>query len=139
MTDYIIYVKLSYNSGIFSETWKLARIQQIKKKGDSSNVKNYRSIAITSTLSKIMEKAIDDQVLRHLESYKLIHDRQYGFRQRRSTGDILAFVTHIWNKTLEVGNETLAVALDISKACNQNKFGAGMFRESCDSVQNGSR
>ena len=63
-----------------------------------------------------MEKAINEQVLRHLESNKLIHDRQYGFRQHRSTGDILAYVTHIWNKTLEAGKETLAVALDISKA-----------------------
>ena len=34
-----------------------------------------------------------------------------------STGDILAYyVTHIWNKTLEAGNETLAVALNITKA-----------------------
>ena len=65
-----------------------------------------------------MEKAINEQVLRHLESNKLIHDRQYSFRQHRSTGDILAYVTHIWNKTLETGNETLAVALDISKAFN---------------------
>ena len=63
-----------------------------------------------------MEKAINEQVLRHLESNKLIHDRQYGFRQHRSTGDIIAYVTHIWSKTLEAGNETPAVALDISKA-----------------------
>ena len=61
-----------------------------------------------------MEKAINEQVLRYLESNKLIHDRQIGFRQHRSTGDILAYVTHIWNKTLKAGNETLAVDLDIS-------------------------
>ena len=63
-----------------------------------------------------MERAINEQVLRHLESNKLIHDWQYGFRQHRSTIDILAYVTHVWNKTLEAGNETLAVALDILKA-----------------------
>ena len=58
--------KLYYNSGIFPESWKLARIQPIKKKDDSSKVKNYRPIAITSVLSKIMEKAINEQVLRHI-------------------------------------------------------------------------
>ena len=84
--------------------------------GDSSNAKNYRPIAITCVLSKIMEKAINEQVLRHLKSNKLIHNKQYGFRQHRSTSDILAYVTHIRNKTLEAGNETLDVALDISKA-----------------------
>ena len=62
-----------------------------------------------------MEKAFNEQVPRHLESNKLIHARQYGFRQHRSTGDILACVTHIWNKTQEARNEILAVGLDISK------------------------
>ena len=74
------------------------------KKGDSSNVANYRPIAITSVLSKIMEKVINEQVLRHLESNNLIHDRQY-FRQFGSTGDILAHITLIWNKALETGRD----------------------------------
>ena len=63
-----------------------------------------------------MEMVINQHVLRHLENNKIIHDRQNGFRQYRSTGDILTYVTHTWNKTLEAGKETLAVALDISKA-----------------------
>ena len=37
----------------------------------------------------------------------------------RSTGDVLTYVTHTWNKTLETGKETLAVALDISKSFGQ--------------------
>ena len=68
-----------------------------------------------------MEKAINEQVLRHLESNKLIYDRQYGFRQHRSTGDILAYVTHIWNKALDAANDALAVALGISKAFDNNR------------------
>ena len=39
---------------------------RIKKKGDFFNIKNYRPIAVTSVLSKIMEKAINEQVLRHI-------------------------------------------------------------------------
>ena len=48
-----IFFKISYNTRIFSKTWKLARMQPIKKKGDSSNIKNYLTIATTSVLSKI--------------------------------------------------------------------------------------
>ena len=62
---------------------------------------------------------INQHVFRHLENNKIIHDRQYEFRQYRSTGDILTYFTHTWNKTLETGKETLAVVLDISKAFDQ--------------------
>ena len=66
-----------------------------------------------------MEKVINEQVLHHLESNNLIHDRQYDFRHFRSTGDILAHITHIWNKALETGKETFVIGLDISKAFDQ--------------------
>ena len=46
-------------------------------------------------------------------------------RQFRSTGDFLAHITHIWNKTLETGKETFAIGLDISKALDQ--FGTKIF------------
>ena len=62
---------------------------------------------------------INQYVLCHLKSNKIIHDRQYGFRQYRSTDDILTYFTHTWNKTLETGKETPAVTLDISKALDQ--------------------
>ena len=103
---------------IFLAVW----LSDFQKKGDFSNVANYRPIAITSVLSKIMEKVINEQALHHLESNNLIHDRQYGFRQFRSTGDILAHITHIWNKwnkALETGKETFVIGLDISKAFDQ--------------------
>ena len=54
-----------------------------------------------------------------MEKHKLIHDRQYGFRQQRSTADLLAFVGHHWNRSLEFHGESQVVALDISKAFDQ--------------------
>ena len=69
----------------------------------NSNVKQTISQPFSLKNAPLVEKAINEQVLRHLESNKLIHDRQYGFRQHRSTGDILAHVTHIWNKTWRPG------------------------------------
>jgi hypothetical protein len=63
-----------------------------------------------------MEKAINIQIVKYLESHHLINDRQYGFRSHRSTGDLLTYVTDLWSRTVEHNGETLAVALDISKA-----------------------
>ena len=77
--------QLSYESDVFPESRKIARVIPIPKKADSSQITNYRSIAITPVLSKIMEMVINQHVLRHLENNKIIHHRQYEFRQCRST------------------------------------------------------
>ena len=66
-----------------------------------------------------MEKSINSQILKFLEKHKLIHDRQYGFRQQRSTADLLALVGHHRNRSLEFYGESQIVALDISKAFDQ--------------------
>ena len=66
-----------------------------------------------SFIKKVVQ--VHDQGLR----FNLIHDRQYGFRQFRSTFDILAHITHKWNKALETGKKTFVIGLDISKAFNQ--------------------
>ncbi|CAH2107362.1 unnamed protein product [Euphydryas editha] len=63
-----------------------------------------------------MERVVNNRLLPYLEDNDLLSDRQYGFRQRRSTGDLLVYVTHLWGKALEKYGEPLAVSLDISKA-----------------------
>nr|CAH7749145.1 unnamed protein product [Callosobruchus chinensis] len=57
--------------------------------------------------------------MKYLELHQLINDRQYVFRHQRSTGDLLAYVTHVWNKLIHSFGEAHVVALDISKAFDQ--------------------
>ena len=84
--------QLSYNLGIFPSSWKLAHVFPIPKKGDKSDPSNYRPIAITSLISKTMETIVTKQLLAFLETNNLLSDHQYGFRQARSTGDLLALL-----------------------------------------------
>nr|CAH7759086.1 unnamed protein product [Callosobruchus chinensis] len=60
-----------------------------------------------------MEKCVNQEL------HQLINDRQYGFRHQRSTGDLLAYVTHVWNKLIHSFGEAHVVALNISKAFDQ--------------------
>ena len=55
-------------------------------------------------------------ILNRNTTSNLLSDHQYGFRNGRSTGDLLAYTSHIWSLTLEKFGESQAVALDISKA-----------------------
>ena len=58
---------LSYLVGVVPDSWKSALIHPIEKKGDGSDPSNYRPIAITSLLSKLMESIINSQLLVSLE------------------------------------------------------------------------
>ena len=107
---------LSYSSGFYPSAWKLANVQPVPKKGSRSDPSNYRPIAVTSLLSKIMERIIKQNLMDYLETNKLIHDRQYGFRSKRSTGDVMAYLTEVWSHSLHSFGETQAVALDLAKA-----------------------
>ena len=108
--------QLLYNLGIFSSSWKLAHVFPILQKGDKPDPSNYRPIAITSLISKTMEAIITKQLLAFLKTSNLLSDYQYGFRQARSTGGLLAFPVYAWSSTLECYDKSSVISLDISKA-----------------------
>lgn len=110
------HFSLSYSVGKVPSSWKVALVHPIPKKGDSADPSNYRPIAITSLLSKTMERVINTQLLEYLEEHELVCDRQYGFRHGRSAGDLLVYLTHNWAQAIESRGEVLAVSLDVAKA-----------------------
>ena len=107
---------LSLATGIFPSVWKLAHIVPTHKRGARTSVNNYRPISITSIISKVFEVLVNAHILNHIESRNLLSDHQYGFRKARSTGDLLAYVTHVWAQALEAFGESRVITLDISKA-----------------------
>jgi len=108
--------RLSLKTGVFPTAWKKAHIVPVHKKGDRSNVSNYRPISITSCISKVFETIVNEHILDHIEGSNLISDSQYGFRKARSTGDLLTYASHMWNAAAEAFGETRAVSLDVAKA-----------------------
>ncbi len=77
------------------------------KKGDRSNSSSYRPIALLSCISKAFETILNKWFLKHLSSFNL-SDRQYGFHEERSTGDLLA---NFWSSSLSCFSATFAVFL----------------------------
>src|SRR6201990_3593624 len=87
-----------------------------RRRGDPSQPSNYRHISLTSVLSKVFESILNRKIWKHLNSSNIICDRQYGFRKKRSTGDLLSLPSDSWSSALRHFGESFAVALDISKA-----------------------
>ncbi len=110
--------RLCLSTSTIPSCWKFAYMQPVPKKGDRSNLSNYRPIALTSCLSKASETILSRKFLKHLLFFNLLSDHQYGFRTGRSTSD-LALLADSWSSSLSCFSENFVVALDISKAFNR--------------------
>jgi hypothetical protein len=83
------------------------------------NIENYRPIALTSCLSKLLERIIINRLKWRLEKDKTLLPHQSGFRTGRNTLDILQrFTTNIQN-SLNSKTSTIAVLLDLKSAYNR--------------------
>lgn len=79
-------VNWSINEGVFRNSWKSAVITPILKSGDSTITSNYRPISILPVVSKVAEKWVAEQLIKHLNnSPYTFHPMQFGFRKYHST------------------------------------------------------
>ena len=57
------------SKGEVPDSWKEANVTPIKKKkGDKKKPGNYRTVSLTSTLSKLMETMIRDDIVNYLNT-----------------------------------------------------------------------
>ena len=111
---FIINQCLKYS--IFPEKLKIAKITPIYKGGDSSFIQNYRPIAVLSTLSKVFEKIMYQQINNYFTSNNLFNKNQYGFRENHSTEYAAVELADKVFSQLDKRNIPLNVYLDLSKA-----------------------
>jgi len=61
-----------------------------------SSPSNYRPISLTVNLCKVFESIMRDNIIDHLEKYKLIKDSQHGFVKNRSClTNLLVFLEEV--------------------------------------------
>lgn len=105
-----------FNECKFPETWKLAKVIPLFKKGNKTELNNYRPISLLPAISKIGEKLIARQIYDFMETNSLFPDSQYGFRKNRGTNQAVSEVI-IRMEDLKAKNKKFAIILmDFSKA-----------------------
>ena len=109
-------IKQVFNTGIFPDKLKLARVIPLHKKGNPSLLNNYRPISLLPVISKVIEKIISNQLRSYFESKKLFYENQYGFRSDHSTEyATLELIDRIISK-MDNDEIPFSVFLDLSKA-----------------------
>ena len=79
---------------------------------------NYRPISLLLTISKILEKIVYKCTYGFLDNTNQLHSSQYGFRSKHSCKNAITELTGAILKGAENKKLTLAVFLDLSKACD---------------------
>lgn len=111
-----IYNKV-WKEGKLPSEWKEAVVIPIRKPGkDPTNPINYRPIALTSNLCKIMERMITERLSYELESRGVLNSCQSGFRKGRSTLDSVLRLENEIRKAQANKESVVAVFFDIEKA-----------------------
>lgn len=106
----------SFSSSTFPDLLKLARVLPLFKKGDVTQVTNYRPISILSSFSKIFERAIHNQLTDYLMENKLLHPYQYGFRKNHSTELAGLHLVDTIVSRLDNRFKSIGIFMDLSKA-----------------------
>ena len=111
----IIFNK-SIISGHFPETWKHAIVAPVHKKGGVFSPSNYRPISLLSTISKVFEKLVYEQLCDYLSSNNINRRAQHGFRQGRSTQTALLQLSKMLFSLKSSKQHIYVTTLDYSRA-----------------------
>ena len=109
-------INLSFSSGNFPKSLKLARITPIFKKGDKNNSSNYRPITSLPFISKIYERCMTNRLISFINKYSLFSNSQYGFRNNLSTQDALLDLTETIYNSLNNKKYQISIMIDLKKA-----------------------
>ena len=109
-------VNLSISGSHFPTPWKNSKVIPLFKKEDATIPKNYRPVSLLPILSKILERAVYNQLIKYLEDNQLLHPSHHGFRKSHNTTTALLEMYANWVEAAEQDKITAVVMLDLSAA-----------------------
>ena len=106
----------SITTGIVPESFKLAKVIPIFKKGSRQDLNNYRPISLLSVFNKILEKLIYKRLIAFIEDNGILSNKQFGFRTKHSTTQTILSIVNKIQLAIEEGLFSCGIFLDLSKA-----------------------
>lgn len=115
----ILHITKIYNSCLrlkyFPKLWKRATKIMIPKSGkDLKNPSNHRPISLINTLAKVFEITITMRLRLYVNTK--LRPEQFAFRNEHSTTNQLLKLVDYLTNTMNLGEKTAAVLMDLEKA-----------------------
>ena len=106
----------SFQSGIFPDKMKLAKVIPLFKKDCPLTASNYRPISLLSVFSKIIEKVMYERLYKFLEKHEILYSLQFGFRASHSINHALVSLTEAIKNSLDNRKFGCGIFIDLQKA-----------------------
>ncbi|XP_053380261.1 uncharacterized protein LOC128548803 [Mercenaria mercenaria] len=103
------------SSGHFPSAWMEGLIIPVFKKGDDSNVQNYRGITLVSSISKMFTSILNKRMSDWSRENNIISDSQFGFKKGLSTTDAIFCLHSVISHMLNNGKRFYSTFIDMRK------------------------
>lgn len=110
------FINQTFESGVFPDVLKIARVSPLYKAGDSENMNNYRPVSVLPSISKIIEKCMKKQILEFSSNNNLIHAKQFAYLQNKNSFGAIFALIHEINKSIDENQLTACLFIDVQKA-----------------------
>ena len=111
-------INKSLVTGLVPNSLKEAMLTPILKKPnlDQEDLNNYRPISNLPYLSKLLERVVAAQLVKHINNHDIAEQFQSAYRKFHSTETALTYVTNNILNSLDRRNSVFLVLLDLSAA-----------------------
>ena len=132
----ITYIlNLSIKNNYYPKQWRLSKVITLFKKGDKTELGNYRPISLQNVLSKVMERIVKTQLMAYLEENELLPQNQYGFRNKQGINHLHLFLQNKITAALNKKQIFKLCLLDYSKAFDVVNFKILLKKLKCLGIQ----
>lgn len=100
----VYLINLSFKTGVFPDILKFSIVKPLHKKGNKSDLGNYRPITLISVLSKLFEKCMYSRLIDFCSKFTIIKKEQNGFQKGKSTTLACFHLVHNVLRNLDAKN-----------------------------------
>jgi hypothetical protein len=108
--------KMNQNSWITPGIITSCKCKRQLYKEDKTKASNYKPISLLTTFSKVLEKALFNRLIEHIEKNNILSKQQFGFRKRYATEDAIFKLTHKILSALNEKAKVCGIFCDLEKA-----------------------
>lgn len=109
-------INLSLGSRIFPDSYKIAKVKPLFKKGQKTSVENYRPVSLLPSISKILETVVKNQLTDYITQNSILSRNQFGFQKKKDTTQAIHNLLTNINHILDQRDHPLTIFCDLSKA-----------------------
>ena len=106
----------TWRGGEVPQQWKDAIVMVLHKKKDRTECGNYRGISLVAYADKILLKIIARRLSEYCESVGILPEEQSGFRQKRSTTDMMFVIRRLQELVWKKRTPLYVCFIDLTKA-----------------------